>query len=446
MVPFVGPAYTLKRKKSDVQRSVNLMPTPIESGSGKSAAYLAPVPGLVMFSAAAVEEEPGGGGGVPSVFMANFQSHSCNYGFFPRPDSPGFLLVTDTFGADRDSSFSSPEGWYLKLQLVNADGSLGSSVASSVYVTNGICETYFYEGFIYAGFVIEIATLARCIVKIDPDSLAVTKLYEYTGPGLSAVRVFDLIADPSKVMFNTFDRTASESAFVTVDLDTGLETQTVTLPYLGEDFQVGHVSQEVIGGPWFVGGDGQFAAALRRCNLTTGAVIDTYSSTTLFGADYRGHLVKRAGAFLLVFSMKTGDLERCLMGVFDTTTNALVGSADIVGRPHELDFPLYDPVRNTVYFVATEETVNEETYGGTPPTPVVGQARVYGYSLDTFTIEFDQQLPLAFADGQPITAGSSSFTGSVSPSGNIYVSHFTGSFSSGGFGNEIYKVFTFNPP
>lgn len=50
--PFVGGSYLLQHRKADVQRSVNLMPTPIESGSGKSQMYLMPTPGLVVFTTA----------------------------------------------------------------------------------------------------------------------------------------------------------------------------------------------------------------------------------------------------------------------------------------------------------------------------------------------------------------------------------------------------------
>lgn len=50
LVPFVGGSYELKRKKSDVQRTFNLMPTDIESGTGKSKRFLAPTPGLTVFS------------------------------------------------------------------------------------------------------------------------------------------------------------------------------------------------------------------------------------------------------------------------------------------------------------------------------------------------------------------------------------------------------------
>lgn len=49
-IPFVGPSYDLAVKKADVQRSVNLMPTPIESGMGKAPMFLKPVPGLTQFS------------------------------------------------------------------------------------------------------------------------------------------------------------------------------------------------------------------------------------------------------------------------------------------------------------------------------------------------------------------------------------------------------------
>jgi hypothetical protein len=46
MIPFVGPSYTLATRAADVQRTVNLYPAPIESGSGKSAFMLQSVPGL----------------------------------------------------------------------------------------------------------------------------------------------------------------------------------------------------------------------------------------------------------------------------------------------------------------------------------------------------------------------------------------------------------------
>jgi hypothetical protein len=49
MFPFVGPSYTLSTRAADVQRSVNLYPAPIESGSGKSAYMLQSIPGLTVF-------------------------------------------------------------------------------------------------------------------------------------------------------------------------------------------------------------------------------------------------------------------------------------------------------------------------------------------------------------------------------------------------------------
>ena len=50
MIPFVGPSYALDFRKADVQRSVNWYPALIESGTGKSLAMLAEVPGLQVFA------------------------------------------------------------------------------------------------------------------------------------------------------------------------------------------------------------------------------------------------------------------------------------------------------------------------------------------------------------------------------------------------------------
>lgn len=47
---FIGPSYRLDDRKADVQRSINLMPTQIESGSGKTDVFLEPIPGLRIFS------------------------------------------------------------------------------------------------------------------------------------------------------------------------------------------------------------------------------------------------------------------------------------------------------------------------------------------------------------------------------------------------------------
>jgi len=51
MYPFVGPSYTLATRAADVQRSVNLYPAPIESGSGKAQFILQSIPGLTEFGA-----------------------------------------------------------------------------------------------------------------------------------------------------------------------------------------------------------------------------------------------------------------------------------------------------------------------------------------------------------------------------------------------------------
>ncbi len=56
-VPFVGSSYELMRKVADVQRSVNLCPTPVESGAARL--FLEAIPGLRIFGAApAVPPEP----------------------------------------------------------------------------------------------------------------------------------------------------------------------------------------------------------------------------------------------------------------------------------------------------------------------------------------------------------------------------------------------------
>ena len=47
MIPFVGPSYDVKVRKADVQRSINLMPTPVESGA--AGVFLKGVPGLKVF-------------------------------------------------------------------------------------------------------------------------------------------------------------------------------------------------------------------------------------------------------------------------------------------------------------------------------------------------------------------------------------------------------------
>lgn len=49
-IPIVGPSYTLRCRKADVQRSVNLFPSVVESGSGKAPAILQSIPGLTLFA------------------------------------------------------------------------------------------------------------------------------------------------------------------------------------------------------------------------------------------------------------------------------------------------------------------------------------------------------------------------------------------------------------
>lgn len=47
MIPFVGPSYHLDLPKVDAQRSINLYPSVVESGNGKSRMILRSIPGLV---------------------------------------------------------------------------------------------------------------------------------------------------------------------------------------------------------------------------------------------------------------------------------------------------------------------------------------------------------------------------------------------------------------
>lgn len=49
-VPFVGGTGELMRKVADVQRTINMCPTPVESGNGKSGVFLESIPGLTAFS------------------------------------------------------------------------------------------------------------------------------------------------------------------------------------------------------------------------------------------------------------------------------------------------------------------------------------------------------------------------------------------------------------
>lgn len=49
-IPFVGPSYELRTRKADAQRSINLFPSLVESGTGKVPAILQSVPGYDQFS------------------------------------------------------------------------------------------------------------------------------------------------------------------------------------------------------------------------------------------------------------------------------------------------------------------------------------------------------------------------------------------------------------
>ena len=50
MVPFVGPSYQLNTRSADVQRSINMRPVPVESGTGASGFMLQSNPGMRVFS------------------------------------------------------------------------------------------------------------------------------------------------------------------------------------------------------------------------------------------------------------------------------------------------------------------------------------------------------------------------------------------------------------
>ena len=58
-IPFVGPSYELNSVNVDLQRTINLMPTTVEVGNGKTATYFEPTPGLV--SAATLPATPSRG-------------------------------------------------------------------------------------------------------------------------------------------------------------------------------------------------------------------------------------------------------------------------------------------------------------------------------------------------------------------------------------------------
>jgi hypothetical protein len=63
MVPFVGQSYQLASRTADVQRSVNMRPVPVESGTGSSAFMLQSNPGMAVFCAGG----PGKGRGAYAI-------------------------------------------------------------------------------------------------------------------------------------------------------------------------------------------------------------------------------------------------------------------------------------------------------------------------------------------------------------------------------------------
>lgn len=54
----MGGSYELARKKADVQRTINMCPTPVESGAGKAVIFLQSIPGLTQFSDAPAPPPP----------------------------------------------------------------------------------------------------------------------------------------------------------------------------------------------------------------------------------------------------------------------------------------------------------------------------------------------------------------------------------------------------
>jgi hypothetical protein len=59
-VAFIGSSYSLENRPADLQRSINLYLSPIESGTGKSAAFLRDAPGLASYAATSGVGRAGG--------------------------------------------------------------------------------------------------------------------------------------------------------------------------------------------------------------------------------------------------------------------------------------------------------------------------------------------------------------------------------------------------
>jgi len=50
-IPFIGPSYNLRRRHHSLQRSVNLVPVPLEPGNERTAWVFKDAPGLSLFTA-----------------------------------------------------------------------------------------------------------------------------------------------------------------------------------------------------------------------------------------------------------------------------------------------------------------------------------------------------------------------------------------------------------
>lgn len=48
--PFVGPSYNLESRAASVQRTVNMVPVPLEPGNERSEWTFEDVPGLTLFN------------------------------------------------------------------------------------------------------------------------------------------------------------------------------------------------------------------------------------------------------------------------------------------------------------------------------------------------------------------------------------------------------------
>ena len=420
MIPFVGPSYQLKIKRQGVQRSINLMPTQIESGSGKAPVYLQPVPGLVQFSGAA--DTPPPDGGTAEVFMLDYVSHSCNYGFFQASEG-NFLLVTDSKGADFSAS-----GYYLVTVTVDATGEVVAETKSTVYATTGTLQTYFYDGNAYAGPVVEIATGDKHMVRIDPDTRAVTPVYEPAHDW----QAFNTLPNPAHVLINTLVGVTGGSDTApmnVVSLVDGSVVQTITLPYLLGEIMFANVARSAATGHFFVVSTNN--DEVYKCDTTTGAILDTYSVADLVGTGWSLSMVQLVDETLILFVVnwtnppEVGAL--CVLNEDGTTE----GFQSFNGKVRELNPMLYVTANNAFYFIATETAI---------------AAKAYGYNLTTQDFEFEEVLALDFAEGQDIGYGTGNFTGSVGADGSVYLSAFTGFVTLEGYENEAYKVFKITPP